>query len=254
MIYTPNQPTGMQVPENLCIYWQSYGTCAKGDSCPFVHLDCIDYINGICYQEDCPLYHRELCKYFRAGSCSKGEDCRYAHEFCDDYLIGMCRFTAETCRFVHRDLCKYWSTKGFCNKPDCSFIHQDCEAFLQGCCEDEQCPFFHRVPCKYQEYCSNPNCTFAHEFSSRIKNTTQYLNQLADTSPATDITQTSFYEDEEKEDKDKCVICFVKKTTIVLIPCGHAKFCNDCGERLLRMKQQCPICRETIERINKFYH
>jgi len=46
-----------------------------------------------------------------------------------------------------------------------------------------------------------------------------------------------------------CVICKDKITDIVLVPCGHFGFCDDCAVEL----RQCPICRVKITRRQKLF-
>lgn len=43
--------------------------------------------------------------------------------------------------------------------------------------------------------------------------------------------------------EDSCTICFDKKADIILLPCRHKGFCDECGKKL----SICPICRGDIE-------
>uniref|UniRef100_A0A914E9H0 RING-type domain-containing protein n=1 Tax=Acrobeloides nanus TaxID=290746 RepID=A0A914E9H0_9BILA len=47
---------------------------------------------------------------------------------------------------------------------------------------------------------------------------------------------------DESMDENLCCICLENKPEIVLIPCGHAKFCQGCAD----MFKECPICRSTV--------
>ena len=39
-----------------------------------------------------------------------------------------------------------------------------------------------------------------------------------------------------------CVKCNIKKADVVIIPCGHSTFCNDCLEEWTETNQNCPTC------------
>jgi len=42
-----------------------------------------------------------------------------------------------------------------------------------------------------------------------------------------------------------CIICFKKIEIFFEFKCGH-KVCNKCGFKLIRIKNACPICRQSI--------
>jgi hypothetical protein len=55
----------------------------------------------------------------------------------------------------------------------------------------------------------------------------------------------------EKADKDTpeslvCKVCMENKIDAVIIDCGHACLCRDCGKKIVT--QSCPICRKKIVR------
>lgn len=47
----------------------------------------------------------------------------------------------------------------------------------------------------------------------------------------------------------KCSICLERfKPSIVILPCSHMCFCDDCYDTVRKEKvSSCPICRENIE-------
>ena len=51
-----------------------------------------------------------------------------------------------------------------------------------------------------------------------------------------------------------CVVCFdERKGTFVLIPCGHAKTCQKCSDKIVAESKSCPLCRETVSKYQKVY-
>ncbi len=43
-----------------------------------------------------------------------------------------------------------------------------------------------------------------------------------------------------------CALCFDAKADTVLMECGHGGICFRCGSKLLRLKGNCPMCRESV--------
>ena len=39
-----------------------------------------------------------------------------------------------------------------------------------------------------------------------------------------------------------CANCSVKKADVVILPCGHSTFCNDCLEEWSEKNANCPLC------------
>lgn len=56
-----------------------------------------------------------------------------------------------------------------------------------------------------------------------------------------------------EEDDRLCKICYEKNANCVLLECGHSISCVDCGKELLRLNQQCPICRTDIVRVVRIF-
>eukprot|EP00928_Gymnodinium_smaydae_P096731 TRINITY_DN8601_c0_g2_i1.p1 TRINITY_DN8601_c0_g2~~TRINITY_DN8601_c0_g2_i1.p1 ORF type:complete len:396 (+),score=45.26 TRINITY_DN8601_c0_g2_i1:82-1269(+) len=46
--------------------------------------------------------------------------------------------------------------------------------------------------------------------------------------------------------KPQCIICLSADVSVVLLPCGHAQFCNACISRSLERNRKCPVCREIV--------
>ena len=68
------------------------------------------------------------CRYWRRGNCVRGQQCKFLHG------------ERPACR--HGLQCRFW--------PNCFFSHQNVK------------------PCRFQEYCQNNACTFAHFLGARI--------------------------------------------------------------------------------------
>ena len=52
----------------------------------------------------------------------------------------------------------------------------------------------------------------------------------------------------------RCQVCFVKRRTIVSLPCRHSNMCYACATKVVSSSNKCIICRETIESIIKIYY
>jgi len=53
---------------------------------------------------------------------------------------------------------------------------------------------------------------------------------------------------------DGCEICLIaRRSGIALVPCGHARFCCDCVDRLLSMGSGCPVCRANIDMVLRVF-
>ena len=50
-------------------------------------------------------------------------------------------------------------------------------------------------------------------------------------------------------EETECVICFAAARDCVLVPCGHAHTCMQCGGALA----SCPMCRSAVERAIRLY-
>jgi len=48
-----------------------------------------------------------------------------------------------------------------------------------------------------------------------------------------------------------CVICYVKRTDAVLIPCCHGGICYECAKRIAEQKAVCHFCRSEIQQVIK---
>ena len=52
----------------------------------------------------------------------------------------------------------------------------------------------------------------------------------------------------------KCVVCYDTRTeTFVLLPCGHAKTCEICSDRLVKESKNCPMCRSIVTKYQKIF-
>ena len=62
-----------------------------------------------------------------------------------------------------------------------------------------------------------------------------------------------------EDEEDLCVICLDRKRAAVLVPCGHAQSCLECGLQWAdtgpnrpgreAASATCPLCRDTIEQV-----
>ncbi|KAL6075511.1 Zinc finger CCCH domain-containing protein 3 [Balamuthia mandrillaris] len=131
--------------KRLCLFFNKFGKCRKGDKCPHLHdrskvAICRKFLKGQCLLDarTCPLSHslatREqtmpVCYHFLRGVCNR-EDCPYSHVYVN----------------ANAEVCPAFSREGFC--PDgasCKLRHTNvCQAFrLHGVCpEGERCKLRH---------------------------------------------------------------------------------------------------------------
>ncbi|XP_040208060.1 zinc finger CCCH domain-containing protein 3 isoform X2 [Rana temporaria] len=129
--------------KEYCMYYNRFGRCKRGDSCPFIHdpekvAVCTMFLRGTCKLTDgtCPFSHKAskdkmpVCSFFLKGSCHK-TDCPYSHvyvsrkaEVCPDFLKGYCPMGAK-CKKKHTLLCPHYARNGTC--PDgakCKLQHR----------------------------------------------------------------------------------------------------------------------------------
>jgi hypothetical protein len=47
----------------------------------------------------------------------------------------------------------------------------------------------------------------------------------------------------------QCYVCMARVATAMLVDCGHAGLCMECGRKLLAIGRGCPLCRAPITRV-----
>ena len=61
--------------------------------------------------------------------------------------------------------------------------------------------------------------------------------------------------EDEEHDIPKCVICFEeRRRKCVLLDCGHANCCLECGQTLKRDSAPCPTCRAPIRMVTRIFY
>jgi len=54
---------------------------------------------------------------------------------------------------------------------------------------------------------------------------------------------------------DLCEVCTVQnRTPVAFVPCGHARFCTFCTDRLVAMGSACPVCRSRIDMVLRLFN
>ena len=95
---------------------------------------------------------------------------------------------------------------------------------------------------------SNINSNINHQ--SNITNSdTELVNQIHQILEQNDKITSDLNKYKEKL---LCSICTDREINIVLMPCGHAKFCSHCIYRWWRENKTCPCCRKQITAKKKF--
>jgi len=49
----------------------------------------------------------------------------------------------------------------------------------------------------------------------------------------------------------ECVVCLIRASSMVLLPCGHVCSCQNCAQ--LFVSQDCPLCRTTVAQVVRIY-
>ncbi|XP_039609681.1 uncharacterized protein zc3h3 isoform X1 [Polypterus senegalus] len=132
-----------QQKKEYCMYYNRFGKCNRGASCPFIHdpdkvAVCTRFLRGTCKQTDgtCPFSHKvskdkmPVCSYFLKGICSNNS-CPYSHvyvsrkaEVCIDFVKGYCPL-GEKCKKKHTLLCPDFAKSGTCPKGNkCKLQHR----------------------------------------------------------------------------------------------------------------------------------
>uniref|UniRef100_A0A803W6R5 Zinc finger CCCH domain-containing protein 3 n=1 Tax=Ficedula albicollis TaxID=59894 RepID=A0A803W6R5_FICAL len=128
--------------KEYCMYYNRFGRCNRGDSCPYIHdpekvAVCTRFLRGTCKKTDgtCPFSHKvskdkmPVCSYYLKGICSNS-NCPYSHvyvsrkaEVCQDFLKGYCPM-GEKCKKKHTLVCPDFAKKGVCPKgAQCKLLH-----------------------------------------------------------------------------------------------------------------------------------
>nr|XP_046246820.1 zinc finger CCCH domain-containing protein 3 isoform X2 [Scatophagus argus] len=130
-------------PKQYCMYYNRFGKCNRGNSCPYIHdpdkvAVCTRFLRGTCKQADgtCPFSHKvakekmPVCSYFLKGICNNS-DCPYSHvyvsrkaEVCEDFVKGYCP-AGEKCKKKHTLVCPDFSKTGSCPRgARCKLQHR----------------------------------------------------------------------------------------------------------------------------------
>ncbi|XP_068253259.1 zinc finger CCCH domain-containing protein 3 isoform X2 [Nyctibius grandis] len=128
--------------KEYCMYYNRFGKCNRGDSCPYIHdpekvAVCTRFLRGTCKKTDgtCSFSHKvskdkmPVCSYFLKGICNNS-NCPYSHvyvsrkaEVCQDFLKGYCPM-GEKCKKKHMLICPDFTKKGVCPRgAQCKLLH-----------------------------------------------------------------------------------------------------------------------------------
>ncbi|XP_056131554.1 zinc finger CCCH domain-containing protein 3 [Lampris incognitus] len=130
-------------PRQYCMYYNRFGKCNRGSSCPYIHdpdkvAVCTRFLRGTCKKADgtCPFSHKvakekmPVCSYFLKGICDNS-NCPYSHVYvsrkaamCQDFIKGYCP-QGEKCKKKHTLVCPDFSSTGTCPRGSrCKLQHR----------------------------------------------------------------------------------------------------------------------------------
>ncbi|XP_016398252.1 zinc finger CCCH domain-containing protein 3-like isoform X1 [Sinocyclocheilus rhinocerous] len=130
-----------QKAKQYCMYYNRFGKCNHGDSCPYIHdpdkvAVCTRFLRGTCKQTDgtCPFSHKvakekmPVCSYFLKGICNNSS-CPYSHVYvsrkadvCKDFVRGYCP-QGDKCKKKHTLVCPDFSSTGVCPRGSKCKLH-----------------------------------------------------------------------------------------------------------------------------------
>ena len=62
------------------------------------------------------------------------------------------------------------------------------------------------------------------------------------------------FESDYSPGQKNCAICYDPRNgTFVLQPCGHAKTCETCSDRIVKEYKHCPMCRSIVTKYQKIF-
>uniref|UniRef100_A0A8C1GXY0 Zinc finger CCCH domain-containing protein 3 n=1 Tax=Cyprinus carpio TaxID=7962 RepID=A0A8C1GXY0_CYPCA len=130
-----------QKPKQYCMYYNRFGKCNHGDTCPYIHdpdkvAVCTRFLRGTCKQTDgtCPFSHKvakekmPVCSYFLKGICNNSS-CPYSHVYvsrkadvCKDFVRGYCP-QGDKCKKKHTLVCPDFSSTSVCPRGSKCKLH-----------------------------------------------------------------------------------------------------------------------------------
>ena len=62
------------------------------------------------------------------------------------------------------------------------------------------------------------------------------------------------FESDYSPGQKNCVVCYDPRNgTFVMLPCGHAKTCETCSDRIVKESKHCPMCRSIVTKYQKIF-
>lgn len=138
-----------------CMFYNRFGRCNKGDSCPYKHdpdkiAVCTRFLRGTCKVVDCPFSHKvapekmPVCSFYLQGRCNN-DNCPYRHvkvnrsaEVCKDFLRGYCP-VGQKCKKTHTLVCQEYLHNGSCKNGDrCPMKHTVKKGQKRKCTDESE--------------------------------------------------------------------------------------------------------------------
>ncbi|MEW5302284.1 MAG: hypothetical protein WDW38_000303 [Sanguina aurantia] len=54
------------------------------------------------------------------------------------------------------------------------------------------------------------------------------------------------HEEEGLDEESACIVCMARRSTVLLLPCGHSNMCEECWVVVERICNECPTCRQPV--------
>ena len=80
------------------------------------------------------------------------------------------------------------------------------------------------------------------------------LDDFVDSAKTIELTERKTVEGEGATTMDTCIICCEKQSEVLIHPCGHSGLCKNCITECIKRTDECPHCKQKMEKIYLIYY
>lgn len=90
--------------------------------------------------------------------------------------------------------------------------------------------------------------------NDNVQNVQRELNRERVQLPVTHVTRVVGEESSDEElDPTICSICYIRRRSAALFPCGHTQLCKECARIITDTQRPCPICQTAVQEFRRVY-